>query len=120
MGLLDTVMAELPEEHQATAETGVSAALLSLLDEHQGGGLKNLADALNNSGLRNALESWLGGGSNQQVSPQDLHDALGEDRVQQLAQKSGMSKDELLPLLARYLPQIIDRLTAAEGKKASG
>jgi uncharacterized protein YidB (DUF937 family) len=40
-----------------------------------------------------------------------VHEGLGQQQVQQLSQRTGMSTSQLLPLLAQFLPVIIDRLT---------
>ena len=45
------------------------------------------------------------------VDPQRLGQALGPDTVQQLSAGSGIDIGKLLPLLAMFLPQIIDMLT---------
>jgi uncharacterized protein YidB (DUF937 family) len=111
MGMLDTIMDELPPEHAATPDIGIPAALSGLLDQGRGGGLLVLAEKFKAAGLGQAFRSWVGNGPNQPVAPQELHDALGADQVQQMAQQTGMSKDEFLPLVAAYLPKIIARLT---------
>jgi uncharacterized protein YidB (DUF937 family) len=45
------------------------------------------------------------------VEPQQLEAALGPDNVNQIASKSGLSVEMLLPILAAALPMIIDMLT---------
>ncbi|MGH7030691.1 MAG: YidB family protein [Stellaceae bacterium] len=111
MGLLDTLLGELPQEHANSASSGVPAALTSLLQGGEGGGLSNLAEKFKSAGLGQVFESWVSKEPNQPVAENDVHRALGEDQVQAMAAQSGMSKSELLPLLAQYLPKIIDRLS---------
>ena len=48
---------------------------------------------------------------NQPVDPQRLGQALGPDTVQRLSAGSGIDIAALLPMLAMFLPQIIDMLT---------
>ncbi|HEY4040493.1 MAG TPA: YidB family protein [Rhodopila sp.] len=103
--MLDTIMNELPQEHAASQNSGVPAALTSLLEHGEGGGLIALAEKFNSAGLGQAFESWVGNGPDHAVAPEDLHRALGSEQVQNLAERSGMSKGELLPLLAQYLPK---------------
>jgi uncharacterized protein YidB (DUF937 family) len=104
VGLLDTIVNESPQEHAAAPKTGIAAALERLLRNNQGGtGLMAIAEKLDTAGLGEAFQSWINPGANKPVAAQDLHQALGEDQVQSLAEQSGMSKDELLPLLAQYL-----------------
>jgi uncharacterized protein YidB (DUF937 family) len=75
------------------------------------GGLGDLFKQLQQGGLGDAANSWVGKGANQPVSPGDLANALGADRLNQLASQSGMSRDELLQGLSQYLPQVVDHLT---------
>ena len=75
------------------------------------GGLDAMVGKLNDAGLGNAVNTWVGGGPNQPVDPQAIGAALGDDEVQRLAAKSGIDVQALLPLLATFLPQIINMLT---------
>jgi hypothetical protein len=61
--------------------------------------------------MGDAVDSWIGGGPNQQIDPQRLGAALGDDEVQRLSATSGLDITSLLPLLAAFLPQIINMLT---------
>jgi uncharacterized protein YidB (DUF937 family) len=92
--------------------TDPSAALTGLAgaigDE---GGLDGLVGKLRDAGLGDAVASWVGTGPNQSIDPQQLGAALGDDEVQRLSAKSGLDIGALLPLLAAFLPQIIDMLT---------
>jgi len=74
-------------------------------------GLGDLMKQLQQGGLGDAANSWVGSGPNKQVSPDDLSKALGADQLDQVASQSGMSRDELLQGLSQYLPQVVDHLT---------
>jgi uncharacterized protein YidB (DUF937 family) len=75
------------------------------------GGVDGLISALRSGGLGGAVDSWISTGSNEPVDPQQLGAALGPDTTQQLAAKTGLSIEALLPLLAGFLPMILDHLT---------
>ena len=75
------------------------------------GGLGGLLDKLQNGGLGNAINSWIGHGQNQPVSPGQLGSALGPDLIKMLAQRSGMSEEELTKQLSQILPGVVDKLT---------
>ena len=75
------------------------------------GGVEGLVSSLRAGGLGGVVDSWISTGSNQPVEPQQLGAALGPDTVNQLAAKTGLSIETLLPLLAAFLPMIIDHLT---------
>lgn len=75
------------------------------------GGLSELLKQLQDSGHGDTANSWVSGGPNKSISPSDLGDALGADQINQLSAQSGLSRDDLLSGLSRYLPQVIDHLT---------
>jgi uncharacterized protein YidB (DUF937 family) len=75
------------------------------------GGLDALIGQLKAGGLQQQADSWVNSGPNQPVSPDQLQQALGPDRVQALAGQSGLDIAKFLPLIAAALPAIIDTLT---------
>ena|SRR5262245_32187517 len=75
------------------------------------GGLNDLLKQFQQNGHGDAVDSWVGTGPNKDIAPKDLGSALGADKINALADQTGMSRDELLKALSQYLPQVIDRLT---------
>jgi uncharacterized protein YidB (DUF937 family) len=75
------------------------------------GGVEGLISSLRAGGLGGVVDSWVSTGTNEPVEPQQLGAALGPDTVNQLSAKTGLSIETLLPLLAAFLPMIIDHLT---------
>jgi uncharacterized protein YidB (DUF937 family) len=75
------------------------------------GGLGGLLDKLQKGGLGNATNSWVGPGQNQPVSPGQLGSALGPTIIKTLAQRSGLSEEEIAKQLSQVLPGLVDKLT---------
>lgn len=76
------------------------------------GGLGGLTQMLQNAGLGNAVQSWIGTGANESVSPDQIGQALDQGgHLQQLADAAGISKEEASQHLAELLPQVVDKLT---------
>ena len=75
------------------------------------GGLGGLLNKLEQGGLGDVTKSWVGSGQNQPVSPGQLGTALGPNIIKVLAQKSGLSEEELSKQLSQVLPGIVDKLT---------
>ena len=75
------------------------------------GGLGGLLDKLQKGGLANVVNSWVGSGQNQPVSPGQLGPALGPDILKTLAQRSGLSEEDLIKQLSQVLPGLVDKLT---------
>lgn len=75
------------------------------------GGIDGLLAKLRAAGLGDQVDSWIGTGANQSIDPQQLKAAIGDDGAQRLAGATGLDLSALLPMLAAFLPQIIDMLT---------
>ncbi|VVD97051.1 hypothetical protein PMO31116_01910 [Pandoraea morbifera] len=76
------------------------------------GGLGGLTQVLESGGLGDAVRSWVGTGSNQAVSPDQVAQALGPGgQLQQLADTAGVSQGEAAQQLSSLLPEVINHLT---------
>jgi uncharacterized protein YidB (DUF937 family) len=85
-----------------------------------GGGLGALIEQFTRAGYGQQMNSWISTGENLPISPDQLMQIFGQDRLQQMAQGSGMDLDQLSGGLADMLPQFIDRLTPEGQVPASG
>jgi uncharacterized protein YidB (DUF937 family) len=122
MGLLDDVIgAALGPKSGSGLSSPIAMALMALLASKMApgasaqqspvGGLGGLLDQLRQNGLEQAVNSWIGAGQNHPVSPTQLHQALGQDRVEELAEQTGLPHDDLLSQLSKILPGVVDKLT---------
>ncbi len=96
------------------AEQPASTGSQPTSDEGAGGllgGLGGLLNKLQQGGLGNVANSWVGSGQNQPVAPGQLGSALGPSIIKMLAQKSGLSEEEITKQLSQVLPGIVDKLT---------
>jgi uncharacterized protein YidB (DUF937 family) len=75
------------------------------------GGLGGLLDKLQKGGLGEVANSWVSPDQNRPVSPGQLGSALGPDIVKTLAQRSGLSEEEITKKLSEVLPGVVDKLT---------
>jgi uncharacterized protein YidB (DUF937 family) len=115
MGLLDDLMGQMA----GAGSGGVSAsnhadlahAVLDMLGSQQGGGLGGLTQAFEQKGLGSVLSSWIGTGSNQPISADQITHALGGSQLQQLSQKTGIPPALVAAALTTLLPTLVDKLT---------
>jgi len=84
------------------------------------GGLGGLIGKFQQAGLGDAISSWIGGGPNQHISPDQMTSALGEDTISQIAAQLGLSQGEAAGQLSQLLPEVIDHLTPAGRAPAVG
>ncbi|MFD3590085.1 YidB family protein [Streptomyces sp. NPDC058683] len=93
-------------------DAGLLGALIGSLSHGQGGGsLGGLLDSLARSGLTAQKDSWVGTGTNQPVTADQIQQALPDDTLQQVAEQAGVSPRKAADRIARGLPQVVDRLT---------
>ena len=84
--------------------------ILGMLQSKDGNGLQQLVQGFEQRGLGDVAASWVGKGSNQPVSPEQINHVMG-DRVNQWADQLRLSKDAVSKYLSQLLPSLIDRLT---------
>lgn len=75
------------------------------------GGLAGLVASFEQAGLGHVAQSWVSNGPNQPVSPQQLQQVFGADRVQSMANQSGMAPQDFLSQLSQHLPRVVDGMT---------
>jgi uncharacterized protein YidB (DUF937 family) len=102
MGLLDGILGGFIG--------GEMAAVVNRLIAEQGG-ISAIVSKFEQAGLGPTVQSWISTGPNDSVSPDQVHQALGPDLLQQLAAKTGLSTQDLTAKLAQILPGVVDHLT---------
>ena len=105
-------------------------SLISMAGEliNKAGGVQGLVSMLQQHGLGDAVQSWVGTGGNQPVSSNQLGQALNNGGlgsvVEGMAAKMGVDPSQLLGQLSQVLPHAVDHLTpegqVPEGQSAGG
>jgi uncharacterized protein YidB (DUF937 family) len=102
MGLIDGLLGGVVGAEMATVVNG-------LIERH--GGVQGIIAQMEQQGFGATVRSWVGTGTNQPISADQVHQVFGSDAVKQLAAKVGMSPEDLAAKLSTVLPQAIDKLT---------
>ena len=115
MGLLDDIenrqtggIADLLTQSQGGP---LLSRVVSMINDPSVGGLSGLVQRFHNQGLGGIVSSWVGTGTNQPITAQQITHALGEDRVQDIAQSTGTPASAVAGQLSTLLPALIDKLT---------
>jgi uncharacterized protein YidB (DUF937 family) len=74
-------------------------------------GLDSLLDRFRTAGQGAKADSWVSAGENSGLAEDEVETALGSDTLDELAQKTGLSRAELAKRLATALPDTVHRLT---------
>jgi uncharacterized protein YidB (DUF937 family) len=85
---------------------GGAAAGGGLLD-----GLSSIIGKLTQSGAAPQVNSWVGHGSNEPIQPGQLGGALGQQTLNELSARTGLTQEQLLAGLSAVLPKLINNLT---------
>jgi len=110
MGFFDEVIAssafkQVVGQVEAAA---VPIVLNEVLGNNNQGGINTILQKLQQAGLGNTVNSWLGPGKNIQITPDQLKAVLSNDQVKQLCARFGIPADQLMQLLAQQLPAAVD------------
>ena len=128
MGLLDSVLGGMlggGQQQQGGAGALISIVAGMLANQGgaaggSGGGLAGLAEQFQRGGMGDVMNSWIGKGENQQISPDQLGGVLGGDLLSQLTQQTGMGQGDLLGQLSQLLPRMVDKATPDGAMPAGG
>ena len=107
MGLFDNLAGALGQ--------GAGAAIGDLLKDQ---GLEGVIAGFDKAGLGDIAGSWVSQGANLPVSPDQISAVLGSGPVAKIAERLGVDPDQAADVIAKALPQVIDRLTP-DGKAPS-
>ena len=120
MGLFDTIEGALPGmPGPSGAPQGVLPAVLQMI-QAQPGGIAGVLQKLESGGFGSVAQSWLSGGANQPIAPDQVQQALGDNAVGQVATQLGVSQDEAAGHIAEFLPQILDHVSPKGQTPAGG
>ena len=76
-----------------------------------GGGLNKLLAGFQSKGLNAQADSWVGTGPNEEVTPDQVQQVIGDDEIARIAEKLGVSHEEAAQAIAEVLPQVVDRVS---------
>ena len=102
MGMFDGILGGFVGMEMATAVNG-------MIERH--GGIQGVINQFQTNGLGPTVNSWVGPGANQPITPAQVHQGLGPETIAALAAKLGIPPAELASKLAEVLPQSMDHLT---------
>jgi uncharacterized protein YidB (DUF937 family) len=110
MSLLDLAEQALGASNPQGGNTAAIGAVMNLVNSYPGG-VGGLVSAFEKNGLGGVAGSWVGQGANQQISPDQVQNGLGNEALQDVAAKLGVSPDEASGVVAQLLPHVINHLT---------
>ena len=92
----------------------ITNALGSLFGSKDGNGLdlSSVISAVTSGGsLSEIVSSWVGNGENAPIDPDQVSELVGDDKVNEFAEKLGVDVDSAKKALADALPNVVDQAT---------
>lgn len=86
-------------------------SLLDLLQDENTGGIEGLRNQAQRQGLGDIVSSWIGTGQNRPITPDEVSQILGRERVEALSQRAGIPASQGASVLSQFLPELLDKLT---------
>jgi uncharacterized protein YidB (DUF937 family) len=93
------------------SHTNMIQAVTGMLNSQGSGGLAGVAQMFEQKGLGGLMSSWVSNGPNSAITPDQMHQVFGSDKIGALAQQLGISPQAAATTLAAVLPTLIDRMT---------
>ncbi len=93
----------------------LASTLSGLAGGSPDGGGFNLGSLLSKMGsgdLGAIAQSWLGDGNNDAISPEQITNMLGPDKISEFASKLGLSSEQAAGGLSEALPQMVDKASS--------
>lgn len=113
MGILDNITNKFGSQSEGAEQKGHSllSGVMEMFSGRESGGLHGLISSFQQKGLGDIVSSWVSRGENRPISPDQVKEGLGSDKVRDLAARSGVSEDEAATQLSQHLPDMVDKLT---------
>ena len=80
---------------------------------NKNGGLSGILEKFNQAGLGDLAASWIGQGSNQSLTEDQVSNVFGNDMIAEMASKFGVDSSLLTGQIAQYLPELVNQATPA-------
>lgn len=112
MGAKQFSKSNLSGDAGSNLDLGSLTSALSGLTGGAGFDLGALVKNLDVGGFGDIAKSWLGDGDNKGISPDQITDVIGSDKITEFATKLGISVKEATGGLSEALPQMVDKASS--------
>jgi uncharacterized protein YidB (DUF937 family) len=93
------------------ADTPDLGKMWKQLTDNVGGGMSEVLEKLKNSAIGEQVKSWIGKGENKPVNADQVTQAIGQDKMEKIAQQAGTTPEQAAQTMAEKLPGMVDKMT---------
>ncbi|WP_428944116.1 YidB family protein [Pantoea sp. FN060301] len=108
MSMLEKVLGMCGLSNQTTQEVN---GVIEWVEQQ--GGIQALVNRLQSGEFSDIVQSWLSDRQNVALSSEIVQKMIGSEAIEQLAAKLGINTPDALNLLAKYLPQLVDKSSSS-------
>jgi uncharacterized protein YidB (DUF937 family) len=112
MSLFDSITNETREKFNLGDKVNVLLSVLrTMINDKTRGGFAGFIERFNRAGLSGVASSWVNSGANTHISNEQLESALGNETLQDIADRVETDYQTTTSATAFMLPHIVDNLT---------
>jgi len=112
MSLFDSIVDEARGKFNLGDKANVLlSVLLAKMTDKSRGGFAGFLERFNQAGLNGVTSSWVNSGANTTISNEQIESALGNEEIQEIANRSGTDYQTAISATAFMLPRVVDNLT---------
>jgi len=111
MSIFDNIMGAVKQHSEVNQEqhSNLVQTAMQMFGNHAE--LSGLLQNAESQGIGHIVQSWISTGTNQPIAPQQVEGLVGQDRINQLANRAGIPPAVASAALSRILPIVVDKLT---------
>ncbi len=120
MGLLDSIKSMAGGAGNSESHASVASAFFDVVGQHAGG-MQGVLDHFRQNGMEQHVNSWQQPQTpNQNITPEQAHQGLGDGVVGQIAQRTGLSPTMVTGAMAVMMPMIVSHFASSGGMGQGG
>lgn len=92
---------------------------VDVVNSQETGGVRGLVEKFRTQGLGHIVDSWIGPGGNHPITADEIQRVLGQDRINAIASRFGMSPEDASAKLAQVLPTVVSKMAGGASEAGS-
>jgi len=96
---------------QPSAINGILQQVFAASSDGKGGGVAALISQFQSAGLGQHVQSWVGTGTNEPISADQVGQVFPADKIEAWANQAGTTPDAMRQVLAQAIPHVVDHAT---------
>ena len=109
MGFLDTMVDVITTIKKDRAD--LSDLISEFKQTLKRGDIEAAVDQFRKKGHEDIFSSWISRGENRKITAEQVHEIFGPDELKKMAQRTGLTVEDVTKQISKLLPDIVDKIT---------